>query len=128
MIVIMAVLLYDADCAFCTRSALLGRRLGLAAQIVPMQDVDLARFDITTAQAQQALPFVADDGSVTFGHRAITGALRTGPWAWRLLGRVLVVPGVSTLAALIYRWVAVNRYRLPGGTAACSIRDARASS
>jgi predicted DCC family thiol-disulfide oxidoreductase YuxK len=124
----MSQLLYDADCAFCTRSALLGRRLGLAAQIVPMQDVDLARFDITTAQAEQALPFVADDGSVTFGHRAIAAALRTGPWGWRLLGRLLVAPGVDALAALVYRWVAANRFRLPGGTAACSIRDARASS
>jgi predicted DCC family thiol-disulfide oxidoreductase YuxK len=122
------LLLYDADCAFCTRSALLGRRLGLSAQIVPMQDVDLAPLGIAVADAEHAVPFVAQDGSVSFGHRAIAAALRTGPFGWRLLGRVLVLPGISPVAALVYRWVAANRYRLPGGTAACSIRDARRAS
>jgi len=119
-----SLLLYDADCAFCTRSAMLGRRLGLRAQIMPMQDVDLAGYGITLDQATLAVPFVADDGNVSFGHRAIAGALRTGPLGWRLLGQALTLPGVDALAALAYRWVAANRYRLPGGTAACSTADA----
>ena len=58
----MARLLYDADCGFCTRSAVFGRRLGLRAEILPMQDVDLAAHGITETQARRALPFVTDDG------------------------------------------------------------------
>ena len=122
------LLLYDADCAFCTRSAMLGRRLGLTALITPMQAVDLGHLGITLAQAEHAVPFVADDGTVSFGHRAIAGALLTGGPGWRLTGRALMLPGISSVAALVYRWVAANRYRLPGGTVACSIKDARRAS
>jgi predicted DCC family thiol-disulfide oxidoreductase YuxK len=37
---------------------------------------------------------------------------------------VLAAPPVSALAWPIYRWIARNRHRLPGGTAACSLSQA----
>ncbi len=65
------------------------------------------------------------------GARAVTTALRAAGSGWALLGRLLQVPPVSTLAAAVYRLVAANRMRLPGGTAACALppvrtRDSRA--
>ena len=41
---------------------------------------------------------------------------------WKLVGRVLLLPGISLGARRsAYRLVADNRYRLPGGTPACAV-------
>jgi predicted DCC family thiol-disulfide oxidoreductase YuxK len=34
---------------------------------------------------------------------------------------VIELPGIRSLAGVIYRWVARNRSRLPGGTPACAV-------
>ena len=34
------------------------------------------------------------------------------------------IRAVNTLAGIVYRWVARNRHRLPGGTPACSLPPA----
>ena len=41
-------------------------------------------------------------------------------WA-RPLGAALLLPGVNALAGVVYRWVARNRHRFPGGTPACAM-------
>jgi predicted DCC family thiol-disulfide oxidoreductase YuxK len=41
--------------------------------------------------------------------------------AWGLVGRVLLIPPVSWLAALGYELVAHNRSKLPGATDACAL-------
>ena len=86
-----------------------------------MQDVDLAAHGITETQARRALPFVTDDGVVHYGHRAVAGALLPGNRWWRLVGHGLRLPGIDQVAGLVYRWVAVHRYRLPGGTTSCQL-------
>jgi predicted DCC family thiol-disulfide oxidoreductase YuxK len=40
---------------------------------------------------------------------------------WRIAGRALLLPGISSIAARAYRLIAANRYRLPGGTPACAV-------
>ena len=44
--------------------------------------------------------------------------------AWRPLGRLLGLAPVRAAAWPVYRWIARNRHRLPGGTAACSLPQA----
>ena len=116
------VLLFDGDCAFCTRSAELGQRLKLPIDISPWQFTDLDRLGVTPQQATDAVKFVDENGTVSSGHLAIAAALRTGSLPWRSLGSLLVLPGLSQLTAVVYRQVANNRYRLPGGTPACAVR------
>jgi predicted DCC family thiol-disulfide oxidoreductase YuxK len=41
---------------------------------------------------------------------------------WRIAGRILLLPGISWMAAHTYRLIATNRHRLPGGTPACQRR------
>lgn len=116
------VLVYDADCAFCTRSAEFARRWvdrrGRYA-VQPWQSLDLRAVGLTPEQCEAAAQFVSDDGSVRSGHRAIAAALTHGAPPWRPLGWVLLAPGVSWLARRVYAWVADHRHELPGGTAAC---------
>lgn len=118
----MTALVYDGDCAFCTSSVRLARRLGLGADLViAWQHADLDALGLTPAACQDALKWVSDSGRVSSGHEAVARLLLAGPLPWRPLGALLLVPPVSWLAARAYAWVAANRHRLPGGTAACAL-------
>jgi predicted DCC family thiol-disulfide oxidoreductase YuxK len=117
------VLVYDGDCAFCTKCARVLERIGPEAEIVPWQLTDLAELGITEEQAADAVQSAQSDGTVRSGHEAIAAALNTAGRTWRAIGRMLLLPGISWIAARAYRLVARNRYRLPGGTPACAVSD-----
>ena len=115
------VLVFDGDCGFCTTSARVGQRwLGLA-DVEPWQMIDLDELGLTEEQCSSAVQWVDAAGHVSAGERAVIAALRSAGGAWAWLGRVLAVPGVRHLAAVVYRLIAKFRYRLPGGTAACRL-------
>lgn len=114
-------MLHDADCGFCTRTAALVPRLGVDVDDASIQETDLAAYGIDAERALREMPFIAADGTVAYGHRAWAGILATGPLPCRIIGRLLVAPGLDRLAARVYRWVSTNRDRMPGGTPACSI-------
>jgi predicted DCC family thiol-disulfide oxidoreductase YuxK len=114
------VLAYDGDCAFCTRCARVLERIGPDAEIVAWQFTDLAELGITDEQATDAVQWVQIDGTVRSGHEAIAAILNTAGRIWRIIGRMILVPGITWMAARVYRLVARNRYRLPGGTSACA--------
>ena len=73
------------------------------------------------AAAPPAPPPAAAAPPPLAGPDAIAALLRTSHRAWRLIGRLLQLPPVRALAWPGYRWVARNRHRLPGGTAACAL-------
>ena len=115
-------LLFDGDCAFCTRSAGVARRvLPLDVAVGAWQFADLAAFGVTAERAQSEVLWVDRNGAVSGGARAVARGLRVAGRPWSLLGIVLSVPPVSWVAPLVYRLVAANRYRLPGGTPACRV-------
>jgi predicted DCC family thiol-disulfide oxidoreductase YuxK len=117
------VLVYDGDCAFCTKCAGALERIGPEAEIVAWQLTDLAELGITEEQASEAVQWVETDDTVRSGHEAIASALSSAGRIWQPIGRALLLPGVSWVAAKAYRLVARNRYRLPGGTPACAVAD-----
>ncbi len=123
---VLPVLLYDADCAFCTRSAQVATRLRLRAQVRSLQSVDLDALGVSAERAQAELPFVDVAGRVSYGHRAVAAALRTSRTPLTLLGRLLGLRLLDRPLAWLYRWIASNRYRLPGGSAACRVEAADA--
>lgn len=114
------VLLYDGDCAFCTTCARVLEGIGPDAEIVAWQFTDLDELGITEEQAADAVQWVEIDGTVRSGHEAIAGVLNTAGWTWKIIGRMVMLPGISWMAAKVYRLVADNRHRLPGGTPACA--------
>jgi predicted DCC family thiol-disulfide oxidoreductase YuxK len=113
------VLVYDGDCAFCTSCARILERIGPDAEIVAWQLTDLAALGITEEQAVEAVQWVEVGGAVRSGHKAIAATLQSAGGIWKILGRTILLPGISSLAAKCYRLVAANRHRLPGGTPAC---------
>lgn len=119
------VLVYDGDCAFCASCVQVLERIGPDAEIVAWQLTDLAKLGITEEQAVDAVQWVQIDGTVRSGHEAIAGVLNSAGRIWKITGRMVLLPGISWMAAKIYRLVADNRYRLPGGTPACAVYPQR---
>jgi predicted DCC family thiol-disulfide oxidoreductase YuxK len=119
------VLVYDGDCAFCSTTARFVasrlRRSPSDFDVEPWQHLDLEALGLTPAECDAAVRWVSADGIPAAGHVAVARALRACRWWARPAGVVLLLPGVSALAARGYTWVAANRHRLPGGTPACSL-------
>ncbi|WP_344129161.1 thiol-disulfide oxidoreductase DCC family protein [Luedemannella flava] len=124
-----AVFLYDGDCAFCSSCArFLTRRVPTPATVAAWQRVDIAALGVTGAECDTAVQWITADatGRPTHvsGPAAIAALLRSSTPAWRVLGRLLAVRPVLAAAGPVYRLVARNRDRMPGGTAACALPQA----
>jgi predicted DCC family thiol-disulfide oxidoreductase YuxK len=118
-------MLNDADCGFCMRTARLVPRLGVDVEHGTVQGADLAALGVDAERAVTEMPYVHPDGRVDYGHRAWAAILRTGPWPWRIIGWLMTTRLIDPIAVRVYHWVAHNRHRLPGGTAACSLDGPR---
>lgn len=82
----------------------------------------LAAAGLTAEDAMYQVWTVTADGTVRGGAAATNAALALIWWA-RPLTWLYHLPGIPWLEEKIYRWVADNRYRMPGGTAACQIEN-----
>jgi predicted DCC family thiol-disulfide oxidoreductase YuxK len=119
------LLVFDGDCGFCTSSARFGQRRLKLEHVEPWQFLDLDALGLTEAACQEAVQWVAVDGSIASAERAVIAALRHAGGAWKTLGAVLDIPGVRHVGGMLYRLIATYRHRLPGGTAACRLRPGR---
>lgn len=120
------VLLFDGDCAFCSSCARwLRRRLPTPAAIEPWQTTDLDPLRVTEAEVSEAVVMVGVDLAHTSGPAGFAALARTSTsGAWRAVGRVGATRPVLAVAGPIYRWIARNRHRMPGGTPQCSLPQA----
>jgi predicted DCC family thiol-disulfide oxidoreductase YuxK len=115
-------LVYDGDCGFCTASVRKGQRwIGHMPTATPYQQLDLVRFGLTEQQCSTAVQYVALDRQVYSAHDAVSALLLGAGRGWWLLGAMMRLPGIHWLSGVTYRWVARNRHRLPGSTAACAV-------
>lgn len=119
-----AVLIYDGDCAFCNRSLEFGlRHLRWFPNSVAFQEIQTDAFGLTLAQVEESIWLISGDQKLA-GHRAAAWILlaQKNP-LHRALGLAIKVGG--PISASAYRWVAKNRHRLPGGTAACEVETTK---
>ncbi len=115
------LLIFDGDCAFCTSSVrFIERRIRRHPRIQSWQRSDLAELGLTQEQCETAVQLI-ENGRVTSAHVAIARLLIYGKRGWAVLGYLLLVPGIKQIAGVVYRWVAKNRDRMPGGTAECAL-------
>lgn len=120
----------DGDCAFCTSSTeWLAGRLHRDdrpdVRRVPYQFIDLGAFGLTEERTRQEMIWVpAGDQlpeSLPGGSDAFARWLRHAGGLWGVAGLLIGHLPVRPLAKIIYRLVAANRQRLPGGTPACAL-------
>ena len=118
-------LVYDGDCAFCTTAVRQLPKLRLRPRVVfAWQHADLPALGLTAAQCEDKLQWVGDNGRRGSGHAAVARMMLASGVFWSLPGTLLLLPPLSWLAAVVYRLVADNRARLPGGTPACALPQA----
>jgi predicted DCC family thiol-disulfide oxidoreductase YuxK len=129
------VLIYDGDCAFCQRCLEWGQRtLPSFPQALSYASIQPAHFGLELDDVQQSIWLVAPEASIQVrqmghaqwsGHRAAARILTQQPlksrfgFGWRMFGYLIILGG--PLSALIYRLVANNRQRMPGGTESCAL-------
>lgn len=120
--------MFDGDCGFCTRSAEWARRrLTDDHQVVAWQRLpDVRLIGLTLDDVTSAAYWIDSEGRAHRGERGVAKTLLEIGGVWAIGGRLLLLPGISALAGVVYRLIARNRHRMPGGTAACKVEDQRA--
>lgn len=97
---------------------LVGNRTAIEPwQKIPDQMTDLG---LTAEDGMTKVWFVAADGTLYGGAEAINHCLRL-VWWLKPLTYLYAIPGIRQLEDRAYQWIADNRYKLPGSTAACAI-------
>ncbi len=119
----MNTLIYDGDCAFCLRCVQwMQKHFKRVPQIIAWQQADLVRMGLTTEQCQTAVQWVSEDSKQTLSaHKAVARVCKDAGGLITVVGWLMSMPVVSSMAGVVYRWVARNRQNMPGGTAACAI-------
>lgn len=116
-------LVYDGDCGFCTATVnALRARVDPDAVIVPYQYADLAALGVTAERARREMLWIDLEGRVFGGAQAFAVLLVHQGGPWRVPGLALRLPPARWAAQAVYRAVAAQRHRLPGGTPACDPR------
>ena len=64
----MSILIFDGDCAFCTKSAgFITRRIRPTTDVQAWQSLDLESFGLTADQCSNAVQWVSDSGQIKSG-------------------------------------------------------------
>ena len=122
------VLIYDGDCKFCQLSLEFGiRHLPTFPKYVAFQKIDPAKFGLTIDQVKTQIWLVnqgLSSANPKGGHLAAGEILlmQKNPF-YKVLGWLIKTPPTSFLADVVYRWVAKNRHRMPGGSRQCKLED-----
>lgn len=110
----LGVLVFDGQCGFCRRCVDLMRRiLRYHPQVVAWQEADLTELGLTPERCQDAVQWVSEIRGNGREHLAAADAigrvLRNAGGGWRIIGVIMMLPGVHWLAGVTYRWVARSR-------------------
>ena len=90
--------------------------------VLPWQTAGLlARVGLTAEQTTESAWFVDADGRTFAAASAINESLAAMHAVFKPLVWLYQLPGIKQLEDAAYKWVAANRYKLPGSTAACAV-------
>ncbi|HUQ40613.1 MAG TPA: DCC1-like thiol-disulfide oxidoreductase family protein [Acidimicrobiales bacterium] len=119
-----AMLIFDGDCSACQRLAGWGTaRFRRPVQVMAFQAIADGETPggLTTTALADAVGWVDEQGRGHLAEVAVAKALQACGGVLALLGWLILHPPLSWAAPGVYRLVARNRHRLPGGTAACEL-------
>src|SRR5688500_549492 len=97
----MPILLYDGDCALCRRAIdWIRGNLPVQPEVQAFQAADLAVLGVSRAEATRAIQWIEPSGRVSAAHVAAARLLILNGGRWALLGRLVLVPPTSWVAAV----------------------------
>ncbi len=91
------------------------------ARLVAWQFLDLEALGTSATRAQREALWITPDGEVLGGAAAFAAWLRLAGGPYGVIGTIMGLPLIRTLAAAVYRVIARNRHRMPGGSPACAL-------
>jgi predicted DCC family thiol-disulfide oxidoreductase YuxK len=123
---VQPVLVYDGECRFCRKwmrwfqAHDLEHQMEYLARQSPERG---ARYpQLNDAQYEGALQLVLPTGEIRSGEMATATALTClAGLRWRLLGRLIMLPGIRQCAHFGYKIIAKNRHRLSCKDGSCKI-------
>ncbi len=118
------ILIFDGDCGFCTRSVNVLKHLPVDAEVTAYQFADLEMYGTTEERATHEVLWVDPKGRIYGGAQAIARLLVSAGGFYAAAGWALRTPPIRWIAAGVYRLIANNRQRMPGGTTACALPPA----
>lgn len=116
----MGTLLYDGDCAFCTRVATWVAARG-NVQIQPWQRRDRLPDGLTEDDVNTRAYWLEDDRPVAGGAEAIARSMQARGGLYGPYGSLLRTRLMRGIAERSYSKIAHHRHQLPGGTDACKL-------
>jgi predicted DCC family thiol-disulfide oxidoreductase YuxK len=103
------------------------KNLRIFPQYVAFQNINPQDFGLTEKQVRSQIWLVQKAPATTSalgGHLAAGAILKLQPsLLLRFLGWLASTPPTSWVASLLYKVIAANRHRLPGGSRECRIQD-----
>jgi len=110
------ILVYDADCAFCTYwVGYLHKSLPFFPTPIASSDLDLDKWGLSADDVARYAWYLTPTHQYA-GHLAASALLRVQPqMRLRFLGHLIATPPFSLIAASVYRLVATYRGKLPYG-------------
>lgn len=119
-----ALVVFDGHCGVCTRSVGLLHRIDRKARltVAPFQAAGVLETAGVTREQAAAQVWFREGATLTGGAEAVSRMLDTA-LGIRFFAVLHHVPGVKQVQNWIYRWVAANRYRLPGTTPWCQTHE-----
>ena len=117
-----SVLVYDGDCGICTKCVLfVEKHLSRDIDIVAWQHADLPSLKLSQAECEESVQWVDPYGRVSSAQMAVGDLLKDSGRHWRPLGVLIQTLQFTWVAWVLYKWIAKNRDRFPGGTPACAM-------
>jgi len=116
------VFVFDGDCAFCSSSMRLLRKMTKnRVQASPYQFLNLEKLGVSQDEAESAVQYLRGESKLK-GAEAIAYCLIDSKTGWSVVGWLMRAPVILSFAEIIYSVIATNRHRLPGGTPECQLR------
>lgn len=119
------LMVVDGDCGFCMKSAgFLQRNFSGHWDVVTSQSIDYKALGLTDNDVKVASWWVDSvDGRIRRypGAKNFAALLINSGRIFKPLGYLMFIPPISWIAAIVYQWIARNRGKMPGASAACEV-------
>lgn len=114
--------LFDGDCGVCQKGTdTIKSKAKPRVDFAPYQRVDLDAHGVTEAEVGEGPVLVRTDGSHVVGPLAMAEVFTTSAGGFRVMGQIMLAPGMRNILSAVGPVMYRNRGKLPGANDACQV-------